>query len=528
MKQKLQIILRSSFFQLLLIYTILIILINISLFWKFTIHMEVFALIIGILGIFIINNQENTLKILENKKIYYSLLAIGLILIFIIRAIPYINNQIPLGYDTGMYKYAIEFGLKNLDNWVFQGVEPGFLYFMSIFKFFFSTQFILTWLFIIFNVLLGFSIYLVSREYFNKKVALISLFIYAFSIIQFKVFELMYYKNILGLILFLFSIYLLKKQKIFPFIISGIALAGIHRPTFYLFGLSYLLYSFTSPYSNKSYNLKKLLINTISGLIILLGGSVFYLGQFSQAIYLLIEPVVQGFVQTGQSPGTFIDFFSYQFTTLAYLPFAIIGFFYLIKKKQFNMIFFWALLSGIIVYFQFFFFNRFIIFLDISLIILSGLGLSILTDNKKKLGSIVLFILLLSLFYSSLIYSLNSRPLINNEELQAIQYLQNIPKDAYVMSTSSYYSPWLQGYSNRKTIAPGLFDYDIHNQAQWNEFWVSNDFNKTKSFLDAYNKDLYIFIGQKQNDNLNQFKEQCLIIMYNQNGNKIYKYQCYK
>jgi hypothetical protein len=527
MKQKIKEILKNSFYQLLIIYTALIVLITMGLFWKFTIHMEIFALILGILGIFISSDKNNP-DLIKDKTVHYSILAIGLILIFIIRAIPYMNNSIPLGYDTGIYKYAIEFGLQNTDKWILTGVEPGFLYLMSVFKIFLSTQFILTYLFIIFNVILGFSIYLVSKEYFNKNVALIALFIYAFSIIQFKVFELMYYKNVIALSLFLFAIYFLNKQKRVPFVICGIILGSIHRPTFYLFGLSYFIYSFINPinFQTKKYNFKELSINIISGAIIIVGVSLFYFGQFSLAITSMISPVVSGFVEPGQSPGTFIDFFTYQFTTLAYLPFAVIGFFWLIKKKQFNMVFLWALISTIIVYFQFFFFNRFIIFMDISLIILSAYGFSIIINDKKKIGIAILSILLLTLAFSSFSYSINSKPLINNDELSAISYFHNIPSSAFAMSTSSYYSTWLQGYSGRRVIAPGLFDYDVHTQSQWNEFWTSTNINTTKSFLDDYNKELYIFIGQKQRDNLNQFKDKCLSLVYNQNGNKIYKYQC--
>lgn len=164
--------------------------------------------------------------------------------------------------------------------------------------------------------------------------------------------------------------------------------------------------------------------------------------------------------------------------------------------------------------------------MDISLIILSAYGFSIIINDKKKIGIAILSILLLTLAFSSFSYSINSKPLINNDELSAISYFHNIPSSAFAMSTSSYYSTWLQGYSGRRVIAPGLFDYDVHTQSQWNEFWTSTNINTTKSFLDDYNKELYIFIGQKQRDNLNQFKDKCLSLVYNQNGNKIYKYQC--
>ncbi|MBS3066697.1 EpsG family protein [Candidatus Pacearchaeota archaeon] len=538
MKNKIREIPSNTFYQLLIIYTILIIMITLSILTKYTIHMEIFALVIGIFGFFIIKNdiniKENDLKFLENKYMHYGLLIMALLIIFLLRAIPYMNNQIPLGYDTGMYKYAIESGLTNLDKWVVMIEEPGFLYLMSIIKIFLPSQFILTWLFILFNALLGFAIYLTTKEYFNKTIAIFSVFIYTFSIIQFKVFEFMYYRNILGITLALFAFYFMKKDRKYDpvaFAVLGIILAGIHKPTFYLFGLSYFFYSFISPIKNNKtkYDLKLLTRNVIIGVIILIGGFLFYLGNFTIQITNLVEPVLIGFVSPGESPGTFITFFQYQFTTLIYLPFALIGFIYLIKKKEFNVLFFWTLISAIIVYFQFFFFNRFIIFLDVALIILASAGIFSMINDKKRLGGILSIILVICLIFSSFSYALNSKPNINVSEFNTINKLAAVSEtNAFVMTTSSLYSPWLQGYSDRKTIAPGLFDYDLHTKNQWNSFWASNNQSEIVGFISEYktkyNSPIYIFIGEKQKDNIQGIK--CTTLLYQENNNKIYRYEC--
>ncbi|MCK9596036.1 glycosyltransferase family 39 protein [Candidatus Pacearchaeota archaeon] len=466
-----------------------------------------------------------------NKKIHYFLFALAILFIILIRAIPYLNNPIPLGYDTGIYKYGIEHGLANLDSWILQGgLEPLFLYLMEPLKLLFSSQFILTYLLIGFCALLGLAIYLVTKEFFNKTTGLIALLIYAISSIQFLTFGYMYYKNIIGLSLALFSIYFLKKSEknkkfIWLFILLGGLSGAIHRPTFYIFGLSYLFYVLISPYKEKKYNFKLLRKNVLYGVFIIAFAGLFYLGKFSQAILIMISPVLQGFVQTGESAGTFINFFTYQFSILAYLPFAILGLLALFRKKQFNMIFFWALVTATIVYFQFFFFNRFIIHLDIGLIILSALGFSTLIEHKKKFGVVILAILIFSAGFVVLNESINTKSIITEQELKTIQYLQNTEQNAYVMSTSSTYSPWLLGYSERKTIAPGLFDYNKHSQEQWIVFWTTEDINQIQQFMNVYEKPLYIFIGQKQKDNLVNFPE-CFEVYYNQGNNKIYKYVC--
>ncbi len=524
-------ILKNSFYQLLVVYAVLIALISFNLFWKYTYHFEIFALIIAILGIFIISRDNLRTKKVINNKIHYFLIILALLLIITLRVIPYLDNSIPLGYDTGIYKYGIEHGLQNYDNWILRGgLEPGFLYLMKPFTWIFNSQFILTYFLIGFCVMLGIGIYLVTKEYFNKEAALISLLIYSLSLIQFKTFWYMYYKNIIGLSLALFSIYFLKRYKdagnkkfIWLFVILGGLLGSIHRPTFYIFGLSYFFYVVFGFIKERDYRILKQ--NITNGILILLIAGVFYLGKFSQAVFVVLPWVAEGFLQPGQSPGTFINFFTYQFSTLTYLPFAILGLFFLIKKRYFNILFFWALITALIVYFQFFFFNRFIIHLDIMLIILSGAGFSIIIENKKKIGYLILIIMIFSSGFLAFNDSFNSKPLISANELETIKYFQNTESNSYAMSTSSIYSTWILGYSGRKTIAPGLFDYDTHTEDEWIVFWTTEDISKIKTFMNAYEKPLYIFIGQKQNNNLDKFRE-CFEIIYELDNNKIYKYTC--
>lgn len=506
---------KETFILLFIAYTLIIMLISLSFISKYYLHFEILALIIAFLGIAIISEKKD-LRI--NKKLHIALFILSIILIFFFRFMPYINNQIPIGYDTGIYKYAIENGLRNSDFWVLSGVEPGFLYLMKPLSFLFSTQFILTYLFIFFNILLGLAIYLSTKEY-GKLPALISLLVYSVSIIQFKVFTYMYYKNILALACLLFSVYFLKRENKLFFVIFSILIGIIHRPTFYIFGLAYLFYAFLSPikHNQYKYNLKLMWKNIILGIIILLVTSIFYIGKFSPAITTMFSPVLSSFIEPGESPGTFINFRVYQFSTLAYLPFAVLGFFYLINHKKFNLLFFLTLITGIIVYFQFFFFNRFIIHLDIFLIILSGLGFSMLISYKKKLGIIIFIILFLSLAYTTFNQASTTSSGITQEQFNLIKQLENTENNSIILSISSEYSPWVLGYSNRKTLAPGLFDTNwSHNQ--WQDLW-QGDANKTRELLLIYNTSIYLFAGNKP------FNSPCFSLWKGE-ANKIFRYIC--
>ena len=162
--------LQTSFYQILIVYSLLILAIAFGLFSKYSLQFHIFAILLGVFGIFVLNDIKNNTNIETNqsklnKKLFYILFASAIILIFVLRLVPYLKNSIPLGYDTGLYKYGIEFGLQNLDKWILQGgMEPGFLYLMYFFKLFLSSQFILTYLLIAFCVVLGLGVYFVVKE----------------------------------------------------------------------------------------------------------------------------------------------------------------------------------------------------------------------------------------------------------------------------------------------------------------------------------------------------------------------------
>jgi hypothetical protein len=309
----------------------------------------------------------------------------------------------------------------------------------------------------------------------------------------------------------------LKKEQRIPLIITGILLGAIHRPTFYIFGLTYALYILVNSIKNK-----KILFNHIlNGIIMLVGAFLFYVPDFLPAITQLIAPVATSFIDPGQASGTFMNFFTYQYSILPYIIFAILGLFTLIKLKDFNILFYYSIITASIVIFQFFFFNRFIIHLDIAAIILAAIGFIQLINHNKKFGIAITIILLLSAGVMVFKESINAKPLVNNKELKIIESINELEPNAYVLSTSSHYSPWLQGYSGRKTIAPGLFDYDTHNKDEWIQFWSTENIEEIKTFMKDYPTPLYVYSGVHQKNTIGKFPE-----CFEKINEGIYKYTC--
>lgn len=507
---------KTSFYQLLIIYTVLVFLGSLAVVSSYTLHFEIFALILAVLGVCILDSKSEI-------KMPYVLMLISFVIILTFRILPYLNNDTPLGYDPGIYKYVMEayqqnlpdIPVENIDLWVRRGFEPGlFIITDLLYLIGFDTRAILTWFFIFFDLLLGLSIYVAAGRFFGKNVGILSLLVYSISIVQFKVFSYMYYKNVVALFVMLIAFYLFKSGKYLPFILTSAFVGALHRPTFLILGSVYVVYIVA--------NRKEFVRNALSGVAILAIALTFYLPNIKEAIIDNIEPIITANI----GAGTFISLFTFQFSSLPYLPFALLGFLVLARKRDFKIFFFWFLISGIIVYFKLIFFDRFIIHLDIAMIILASLGFYEIVKSNKRIGSAILFILFLS---SILVMNQNfneAKPLISEKELNIIKQFNYVESDAYVISTSSYYSPWILGYSGRKTIAPGLFDYDKWSFEEWETFRTVGEKEKAVEMLNIYEKPLYIYVGEKSRINETKFENKCFDKIFQENGVKIYKVIC--
>ena len=96
----------------------------------------------------------------------------------------------------------------------------------------------------------------------------------------------------------------------------------------------------------------------------------------------------------------------------------------------------------------------------------------------------------------------HSRPLMNDEQLDAVKWLaSNTEPDAYILATS-YDAPWVLGWSERRVIAPGLFEWDEHNRTEWIEFLMSKDPLVAKNFLSERDAPVHIFYSENPGNGL--------------------------
>ncbi len=499
MEEKYKKIIESSYIQLAIIFTIAVFLKEIGILPVSFINFILFAFILPIFAIAaLLHTKED-----EVYRIRYAAIIILIIVLFVftVRIIPYSNNSVPLGYDPGIYKYAMDTYIGSLPQipegdlplWIKVTFEQGILVLMDVMHIFTSItpEDSLLYLMPFFCAILVLPVFILTRTIFNESAALIASILYAVSYTQYTAFTYLYFKNILGLFFLLLAIYALEKRKYILLSIMYAALGIYHRPEFLLFSLILI------PYFIK---------NRSKGIIYAtLGTAILILPFWLERIMINLE-MVSGIGQTMISSlqgetvgggGTFFGPEEYKWFSLAYLPFGLIGTLYLLARKKWNSVLFYLLINGIIVVFKLFFYNRLIISLDIVLIILASAGIYYAFLKSRDAPRYIAVAAVCLLVFASGIITLKSaytsKPLINEKQLNTVEWISsNTPPDSYVLATS-YDAPWVLGWSNRRVLAPGMFEWDNSGKEKWLRFLATNDSSEAGNFLKKHDAKVYIF-----------------------------------
>lgn len=445
------------------------------------------------------------------------LLASSIVILLLLR-ITFLSQSEFSGYDSGLYKFFFEENQKSLQTngefsqiTFFDKMYPlgSSIFGVILLKSFLTSEVVVNFSMIFLEILLLFMMFVTLRLYFNETIASISCLLCSISLTQFQVFWYVYYKNIFGLFLIFLSLYFLKKNKHSLMILSGGLLAGIHRPSFFLFGLVYFL-------EFLQYRTKKLFIS--GSLIILLAFS-FYSKNFEHMVLRVIDDSIMSLTQYVSS-GSFISFETFLMQISYLLPFFLFGFIWSIIYKKYNVFFYWLVISFTIVLIEFYFYNRMIIFLNIIVIIYSSIGISFILKNLHKISSVLLLSLIVFLgVFSTLVFMFSIQPLLTQEEFETISQISTItPQNSSVIYIDSYYAPWLIGWSQREILGEGILSSK--------EISLSG-LLKNQSLKINKTTNTYIFLGRigKENAYSNSLEDSlCFTVIFENLNSKLFQY----
>ncbi|MDP2729988.1 MAG: glycosyltransferase family 39 protein [Dehalococcoidales bacterium] len=519
MKKKIAGIIELSYLPLAVVFLLLVLLTESGIL-TLPIKYEVFAYVLPLLAIPTLIRFKTANE--QSSPVIFYLLFVSLIFSLGIRLLPLVRSSIPLGYDPGIYKYTMELyynalpGIPEgeLATWVKQTSEQGLFVLSDAMHILAGTSAMdnIVYLFPFFGTLLILPLFVVTRNLFGPRVGVIASLLYAVSYTQYSAFTLLYYKNVIGLMLLLLAIYALEKRKDGLMALMFAGLGIFHRPEFLLFALILVPY---------------LIFNRDrrGGVILAVMGAALLIAPFWIPRWEAYWETVSG----GIGAGTLFGFSTYTMVALAYLPFAVMGAVYLVINKRLNSVVFYFVITCSIVVFQILFFNRFIIMLDLAMIILAAVGVEHSLLQKKGVrvvaGAATVLLVLLASGLPTMTEANNIMPRVDKEQLEAIEWIsENTESNAYVLATSSD-APWVLGWSERRVIAPGLFEWYIQGKEEWFRFFDSKDPEVAKEFLAVYDSPIYVYSRATENyPGLEKFEGDYFQQVYKSDGAVVFRY----
>jgi hypothetical protein len=230
-----------------------------------------------------------------------------------------------------------------------------------------------------------------------------------------------------------------------------------------------------------------------------------------------LKSLVPGFLagNFGQASGTFYSLGQAALYALAYLPLALVTLWRKTWRSAPEIIV--LLVASFIFSCGIFLSRRFIPVLDLMVILLAAITLA---QVSKRI--LISYLLILAGIFGQLFPS-QSASLIADDELAEIKLLTTTEPEAHILVADNEYTPWIYGYSGRPAIAPGFGQFDIYwTNADWNQFWLSDDRQTEIDLLKKLPQPLYIYLGDRQR----QIKFKPLGDCFSRYSWHVYRFRC--
>ena len=426
--------------------------------------------------------------------------AVLALFILLTHAYPFWLSSAPLGFDTGIYRYEILHAIQSLPQ-LSSGLFPGLPLLTDVFSVFgVGGDTLMREVYLLSFLVLAALLCLVATRHWGRKAGILALLLFAVSLAQWQLFEMLLYKQVVAMSFVFLSLWLLERRSttaVFPLLFLGL----LQPLDLFLLGLSVLffnLFSLRQPSAQRRYFLTLF----VSGLMI--GTFLLFLEPqlWSKAWELFSQGILSpSELEYSAQAGIFLELSDYGYQAALVFLVGVLGAVKDARDRGFSLLHSYALIIALWISFGMFFHNRLLIQMDLVLILFGAFFLSQLAEHwwRDRLGkailSLTLFALALPFFYRLSHFS----PSVPADELQVISsFCSALPPETQVMATDGTYGPWLRGYCpHQQVIAPDLFEYDRWSTEQWLQFW-SGDPEVMRTLLQKYSGELYLYVGRRQ------------------------------
>jgi len=282
---------------------------------------------------------------------------------------PFSLSQSPLGYDTGIYRYELWSSIQALPEYV-SGLFLGLPLITDVFGLFgMPADSLISALYLLALLLVPLSMMMLAKRKWGNAEALLVLLFFTISLIQWKAYTMLLYKQIFALALIFFSFFLLHRRSYLLVIPLGF-MALLQPLDAFLVGASIAVFALLSIFlfkEDRKFFLHLFVTGLAGGFILLLVDPSFW----SRAWDIFYQGIADvGELEFSLQQGTFLSLADYGYQSALFFVFGMIGVLLELKSKRPTAmtIYFFLLLLWIAL--RFFFYQRLLIQFDAVLLFL--------------------------------------------------------------------------------------------------------------------------------------------------------------
>ncbi len=422
---------------------------------------------------------------------------------------PLFAFDLPLGYDTGFYRYLFlrhaegfpPFWITDLEPWA-RAHSLGLFFFSTVFlKLGIPVDWLIGWMWNLFVVVLLCLLSWTAGKRFGRDVGIWTLVACVLSVATFDGFAAMYWKTFASLFWCVLAFSSLERRSwlTVPF---GILAVATHSQTGLLFGLvllSYLILPFvpwvlpSSPMGLSRIRPRDIVMVLGGCLLILCVGLLVYLPIWTEAVAQIL-PMLLG--QTEASSGSFPDASFYVYYEGVVLAAGALGLVLSIRAERWmpwQLAVFWSLLF---VAARMLFYRRFFLQLEFFLLPFAGIGFASLWKwfKSKEMHATLIILLILQLLVMQHAL-LRHGPMVDAETFAGILQVREFTDDQTLILALENDTPViLRGwYADRRVGGPGLFDAPW-TRDQWQSFFVGSHEDRVQ-FLQQVGGPIVLFVS---------------------------------
>lgn len=429
-----------------------------------------------------------------NLRLLAMVLGIALLLKFLW---PLWYFDVPLGYDSGIYRYLFSHYATAWPPFVMPDFAPwarehplGMFLFTSLFL---KSGLPIDWLTgFLWNLFPVFLVGVLAWVWSKRKGSTFGILVLVMALLSqayFDGFAAMYWKTFVALLFMVLAFWSLEQEQWIWGSLWSVLTLITHHQTGLLFGLVLGTKGIIELWKNPrrfSVLRFKFFILLALGLIVVL----FYFPLIQDSVLRHIPTLLSGWNAPG---GNFppVEFYMRSGGILFLL--GLVGFLLSWRKERFSLWQLSVIWSAIFVFFHLMFYRRFFLQLDFFLLPFAAWGFLALWGKRHAVLCGTLAALLLVQGVWSWQQMQLREPKISTEVFAAIKDIRDLPKNALVLSLENNTTPFLRGWLPEYRVGgPGLFD-SSWNRDEWKKFLLGSHTERV-DLLQSLDAPVFLFV----------------------------------